>query len=201
MKQSMPIGLAALGVCLALAGCGTEQITGSSAAQPPASSPDSTCVRDGAASDTAEYRSVADLADASASVIQGTVTSKGPGARSGEDTFMEYGIRTDEVLAGPDMPASFALRTGYINGDGCEVSFNGVGTMDVGQHAVIFAVPAGGAPSDVYSAVGTQGRFQVDGDAIGRTRRSDDLTRRVEAGTATALRQAIRASKRGRPAS
>ena len=187
-----------IGLCLFLSGCGNGVASNGQAATPAASA--SPCVRDGQASDRQRYLSVGALADASTSVVRGTVTAKDPGATSGEDTFMEYSVRTDEVLAGDDLPPSWRLRTGYLTPDGCEVAFNGAGVLNVGDAAVIFVTPAGTGSPGVYSALGTQGRFQTfDDDTLARTARVDALSRRVEAGKASDLRQAVRASRRGRP--
>lgn len=187
-------------VCAAaVSGCsaGVESLSSAPAASESGSFP--VCAEEGHAEDRVEYRSVGQLADSAASAVEATVTSKGAGAQSGEDTFMEYTMRTEQILAGNDMPSAWQLRTGYLHPSGCEVAFNGLGTLEVGDRAVLFVLPAGGAgPDTVWSSAGTQGRFEIDGEDIADTRRRDALTKAVEQGSAAQLRADARNSSRGR---
>jgi len=181
----------------ATVGCGSDTLSNQ---QRPAAAQDyPACPEEGVAEDRIVYSSVKQMADLSVSAVEATVTDKGEGARSGEDTFMEYTIETEAVLAGADMPETWRLRTGYILPSGCEMSFNGLGVLEIGDRAVLFVQPASEAEAGlVYSTMGTQGRFKLSGDDVADSRRTDALTRRVEAGSAAQLRADTRSSTRGR---
>ena len=187
-----------------LAACGTDGTASTLAARdepsPSATSTNEPCVIEGSSNEPNRFNKIEELADASYSVVEGTVVAKGPGKDEGESTNLLYTVRTQAVLAGADLPPEWPYVAASYRSDGCEISFDGAGIMQVGESAIFFI----SAPDDtgLYRTLSaSQSRYKfdkADPEKLAQTKRTDTLAREVEAGTVKDLKEKVKKSKKAR---